>query len=181
MRTGSFLVTAALLLALAGCVPVDSHPSSSPTGSATPVFASDAEALAAAEKAYLAYLKVSDEIGHDGGEDPDRINPTVTLDRRAIEQRGSKSLKDHGLHTSGATAFSNPSLQRVTRSGDDVEVAFYACWDVTAVRVLDSTDRDVTPVDRVNRRTLEVVVTTVDGRLPLLLESDDAWSGDSSC
>ena len=40
MRTGSFLVTAALLLALAGCVPVDSHPSSSPTGSATPVFAS---------------------------------------------------------------------------------------------------------------------------------------------
>src|SRR3954462_13593979 len=55
MRTAPLLATAALLLALAGCVPTDSHPTSWPHPSATPVFASDAEALAAAEKAYAAY------------------------------------------------------------------------------------------------------------------------------
>jgi len=181
MRTGSLVVAATLLLALAGCVPVDSKPSATPSASATPVFASDAEALAAAEKAYAAYLKVSDEVGHDGGADPERIDPTVTVARRAIERRGSKSLQDHGLHTSGLTTFSNASLQRVTRAGGDVEVAFYACWDVSAVRVLDSAGRDVTPTSRVSQRTLEIVVTTVHGRLPLVLESDEAWSGSSSC
>jgi len=180
MRTGPLLATAALLVALAGCVPT-SHPSTSPSASATPVFASDAEALAAAEKAYAAYLKVSDEIGHDGGNDPDRIASTVTTDRLAIEKRGSKALQDHGLHTAGLTTFSNGSLEQVTSSGREIEVAFYACWDANGVRVLDSAGRDVTPPGRVNQRTLEVVVTTVRGNLPLVLESDDAWSGNSSC
>jgi hypothetical protein len=180
MQSGPVLVAAALLLALTGCVPTGT-PSASPTASATPLFASDAEALAAAETAYAAYLKVSDEIGHDGGSDPDRIAPTVTSDRFSIEKRGSAALQDHGLRTTGLTIFSDPSLEQVASSGAEVEVVFYVCWDVTAVHVLDSSGSDVTPGDRVNKRTLEVVVTTVRGRLPLVLESDDPWSGSTSC
>ncbi|HEU0205628.1 MAG TPA: hypothetical protein VFQ74_02915, partial [Pseudolysinimonas sp.] len=61
MRTGSLLVTAALLVALAGCVPTNAHPSESPSATATPVFASDAEALAAAENAYAAYQAAVDK------------------------------------------------------------------------------------------------------------------------
>ncbi|MBW4033634.1 MAG: hypothetical protein HIU88_13400, partial [Acidobacteria bacterium] len=59
MRTGRLTLAVAMLLALVGCVPTGQHAASSPTASLTPVFASDAEALAAAEKAYAAYLKVS--------------------------------------------------------------------------------------------------------------------------
>jgi hypothetical protein len=180
MRTGPLLAAAALLVALAGCVPT-THPSASLSATATPVFASDAEALAAAEKAYAAYLKVSDEIGHDGGRDPDRIASTVTSERLTIEKRGSTALQSHGLHTTGFTRFSNASLEQVAMSGADLEVIFYACWNASEVRVINAEGADVTPGDRVNKRTLEVVVTSVRGRLPLVLESDDAWSGRSSC
>jgi len=180
MRSGPLVVAAALLLALTGCVPTGT-PSASPRPTATPVFASDAEALAAAEKAYAAYLRVSDEIGHDGGKDPDRIASTVTSKRLIIERRGSTALQDHRLRTTGYTRFSNPSLEQVTVVGVDVEVSFYVCWNATSVHVIDARGADVTPADRVNERTLEVIVTSVDGKLPLVLESDDVWSGSSSC
>ncbi|HEX3679638.1 MAG TPA: hypothetical protein VHU90_07950, partial [Galbitalea sp.] len=60
------LVAVTAMLVLAGCVqpPPPVIPTSGP--SAAPVFASDAAALAAAKKAYLAYLAVSDQILIDG-------------------------------------------------------------------------------------------------------------------
>ncbi|MES1170616.1 MAG: hypothetical protein ABUL47_08010, partial [Leifsonia sp.] len=59
MRTGPVLAAAVLLAVLAGCVPTGT-PTKSPRATATPVFASDAEALAAAEKAYAAYESAVD-------------------------------------------------------------------------------------------------------------------------
>ena len=113
MRTGPVILTVAVLFALAGCVPSDSQPSAAPSPSATPVFASDAEALAAAEKAYAAYLKVSDEIANDGGKDPDRIDADCragsSADRRLRGSQGS--FQNAGLHTTGADEVFDRSLQ----------------------------------------------------------------------
>ncbi len=54
-------------VALAGCVPDDVSPSTSATESPSPVFATDDEALAAAEAAYTAYLSASDAMLASGG------------------------------------------------------------------------------------------------------------------
>jgi hypothetical protein len=62
---------AAVALALAGCVQPPSRVIPTSTPSAAPVFASDAAALAAAKKAYVAYLAVSDAVANDGGKNPE--------------------------------------------------------------------------------------------------------------
>jgi hypothetical protein len=180
MRSSPVLVATGLLLALAGCTPT-SHATSAPTPSATPVFASDAAALEAAEAAYAAYLKVSDQIANDGGKDPERIAKYVTAERLSIELRGSTSLENHGLRTTGSTTFSNASLEQSTFSVANTTIAFYACWSVADVRVLNVVGDDVTPANRVNSKTLEIVMTTKSGRLPLVLESDEPWSASSFC
>src|SRR4051812_41826324 len=110
MRAAPLAPVAALLLALAGCVPSDPHPTASPSASATPVFASDAEALAAAEKAYAAYLKVSGEISADGGLKPERIDPLVTKEQAPREHDTFAYFSSHDLHTSGSPTFSAPTL-----------------------------------------------------------------------
>ncbi|MEP6843257.1 MAG: hypothetical protein ABJA11_07030, partial [Pseudolysinimonas sp.] len=107
MRTGPFLVAALLLLALGGCVPTGTHVSDSPSASATPVFASDAEALAAAEKAYAAYLKVSDQILNEGGEDPTRLLGVATSSAYDTESKGYSSARDRGWHSVGTSRFTN--------------------------------------------------------------------------
>jgi hypothetical protein len=181
MRTGPLLLAVAVLLALAGCVPSESHATAPPSASATPVFASDAEALAAAEKAYAAYLRVSDEVANDGGKAPERIAKYVTSGRFKSEIQTSALFLERGIRTTGSTDFDSSILQQVEADGIDTKVTFYTCWDTTAVRVIDSNGNDVTPADRIDRQTLEVVLTTARGRLPLQLNSDDAWSGQSSC
>ncbi|HEU0205138.1 MAG TPA: hypothetical protein VFQ74_00380, partial [Pseudolysinimonas sp.] len=57
----------------------------------------------------------------------------------------------------------------------------YACWDASAVKVLNSRGQDVTPKNRIDSQTLEIVTTTVGGDLPLVVESDNSWPGSSSC
>ena len=56
----------AVALVLVGCVPTTTPASPAPRPSATPVFATEAEALAAATEAYAAYVRVSDQILADG-------------------------------------------------------------------------------------------------------------------
>jgi predicted small lipoprotein YifL len=181
MRTmvGTVAVLAAILV-LSGCGRSDPLPTLPPTPSSTPVFASEEEALAAAEDAYAAYLEVSTDIGESGGADPERIEPFVTPDRMQTELRGAQTLQASGLRLVGASQFETIELQRVDTVGDETEVVFYACWDGSQSRVIDSSGADVTPSDRVDRLVLEIRTVTVNGALPLVLASDDQWP-DSSC
>ncbi len=71
------------MLALTGCVDGDRLPTLPPTPTSTPIFASEEEALAAAEEAYAAYLEMSNLISSEGGVEPERIAPFVTADQLA--------------------------------------------------------------------------------------------------
>lgn len=164
------------MLALSGCGTGDPLPTLLPTPSSTPVFASEEEALAAAEEAYAAYLEMSNLIGSEGGVDPERIAPFVTEERLTLELSGFERLRQSGLHTAGRTSFKFSELQQFDENGG--EVVGYACWDGSDVRVLNSNDVDVTPEGRVTRAMLEVVlVADIDGRL--VLESDEVWPSGS--
>jgi hypothetical protein len=139
------------------------------------LFASDEEALAAAEEAYAAYLAMSDEISHDGGVNPERIAPFVTPERLTVELNSFARQREREVRTAGNTSGELLGLQQF----DDHEVVFYVCWDASNVTVLDGGGADITPVDRDDRLVLEVVMEAVDEEL--LLGSDEAWSGDLSC
>jgi hypothetical protein len=177
MRT--LAVTVAGILLLAGCGGGDPIPTLPPTPSSTPIFASEEDALAAAEAAYAAYLEMSDLIASEGGAEPDRIASFVTEDRLVDELRGFSTLKEAGLRISGTATFDVIDLQRYDVLGSDVEIVFYACVDLAKSRVIDQEGNDVTPPDREDLLVLEIVLQTVDGELPLRVASDDQWPGES--
>jgi hypothetical protein len=171
-------VTVAGMLLLAGCGGGDPIPTLPPTPTATPIFASEEEAFAAAEDAYAAYREMSDRISAEGGASPERITAFVTETRLTDELRGFATLREAGLRIEGEASFEVLSVQKYEELGIDAEVVFYACSDLSGSRVLDETGRDVTPTDRQDRLMLEVVLRTVNGALPLLLESDNVWPGE---
>ena len=180
MRTGSFLVTAALLLALAGCVPVDSQPSSSPTASAMPVFASDAEALAAAEKAYVAYLKVSDEVANDGGKHPERLEGLATGSLLSDDLAGFKTFATKRWHSVGATKLTKAVLQSADLAPDgNGTVTVYLCEDVSGVDVVDENDRSVVSPGRPELQQFQVQLEIF--RSKLIPSEREPWTGSHIC
>lgn len=167
------------MLTLSGCGGGDPLPTLPPTPSSTPVFASEEEALAAAEEAYSAYLEMSNLITSEGGVNPERIAPFVSEDRLPDELEGFQTYSDLNIHTTGNDVYEIVELQRIDESDAGVEVVVYVCWDASAVRVLNADGADVTPPDRDVQDLLEVVLVTVDGGLPLVLDSDTAWQSGS--
>jgi len=180
MRLAPLALAAALLLALAGCVPSTAHPTASPRASATPVFASDAEALAAAEKAYAAYLKVSDQILIDGGSRPERLQPYVSAALYAEEKKGFDQTATNGWHSTGGTTYDHFSLEVYDPSDRDALVTAYVCSDVSRVDVLDSHGVSVVSPDRPERTAFEVTFALLHSRT-LVLASNDVWTGDGVC
>src|SRR4051812_14875779 len=93
------LLIAGLGLALAGCVPSEPPVTSPPTSDAQPVFASDEEALAAAEEAYGAYIAMVDEILRNGGDDGDRLAPLVSPELLAQQEEGFAAFRAKKWHS----------------------------------------------------------------------------------
>ncbi|WP_348004555.1 hypothetical protein [Pseudolysinimonas sp.] len=180
MRTvvGAFALVG--LLALTGCI--DSHPIPTlpPTPSATPIFASDEDALAAAEDAYRAYQEASTLIVNEGGVDPERIAPYVTEAHLEGELEGFGFYSDRGYRSEGAASFDSMSIQQLQQDANLTLVVVYLCVDVTNVRVFDQSDVDVTPASRPDRVPLEVSFeATRPGHL--LVSESSQWSGTDFC
>jgi hypothetical protein len=182
MRTGYVVVTAALLVALAGCVPTAPSGSSSPSVSATPVFASDAEALAAAEKAYAAYLKVSDQIFVDGGKDPERLLTVATRQVYAGELEGFQTAAKNGWHSTGGSQADNYSLESFDPGDLKDMITVYLCSDVSQVDVLDASGRSVVSPNRPARTAFEVTFAPKAADSEVLVVSDkNLWTGGGVC
>ena len=168
------------MLALTGCVEGDRIPTLPPTPTSTPIFASDEEALAAAEDAYAAYNEVSALIAMDGGADPERIAPFVTEDQLENELATYALYQEQQVHAEGRSTITRIELQQASEMAGIADIAIYACLDVTAVRILDSAGRDVTPPDRPSLVALEV---SFEGHSldELRVASSDIWSDSSFC
>ena len=127
-------IALAVTLLTGGCVgPTEVVPTLTAT-EAAPIFASDEEALAAAEEAYAAYLAMSDLIAQEGGRDPERIAPFVTEQQLVVELEGFASLAANGARLDGASRLGSVELQDV--AGDMTTVAAYVCIDYSAATYL---------------------------------------------
>jgi hypothetical protein len=176
-------IATSAVLVLAGCVQPPPHviPTSEP--STAPVFASDAEALAAAKKAYTGYLTASDQIGNDGGANAQRVSPWVTKDRVAVEVKQFKDFAKTGNHFEGSSTFSNLRLQQVTQSPNGaVVVSAYACDDVSKSRIIDPSGADITPPTRKDVDPIQIEFrNSKPGSKTLLVEGSTLWSGNDFC
>jgi len=131
----------AVTVALAGCTPPDQRPTptSIPTTQNSPAFASDQDALKAATDAYAAYLKMSDTIFSQGGENPERITPFVSKSMAVREMSGYKDFAERRWRSTGSSEFDHVKVQRFG-AGERVPISLYLCLDVSAVDVLEAAE-----------------------------------------
>jgi hypothetical protein len=167
-------------LGLGGCVP--SGPDRTPNAVATskPVFESDAAALAAATKAYAAYLAMSDTIAQQGGANPERLASLVTPEWMTKEIESAQKFARKGIHQVGGSKFDSPRLQVSDESEEGVAtVAIYLCLDLSESRMADQSQADVTP--NRDRTRLPFVATFQGESESLLLSGNVFWKGKDYC
>ncbi len=175
MRRTARLPLPLLLIALllAGCTDPNPMPTPPPTPSTTPVFASDEEALAAAEEAYGKFLAATDSVIRDGGLDPERVQPFLSPSLYERELAGYEQLTQNGWHGVGSTAFT-----LLFQSFDGESVVTYACDDVSATDVLNSDGVSVVLAGRADEIAYEV---EFDARDQLRITRKDVWNGGGVC
>ncbi len=182
-RTG---VTASLALGIAaaqvltGCStsspqPTATAPTASP--SATAVFESKEEAIAAAKALYRKYLLVGQAVSENGGRNVELLKPIVSAKEYEIETASSDRQRARGLRTDGPTKLLTFRLQRANLATGDITA--YACIDVAQVRVLDQQGRNVTPKKRADRLTFQPSFQWQDDQL--ILRENSTWSGAPIC
>jgi hypothetical protein len=168
----------AVSVALAGCTPT-AHPTAKPTPKATAVFASDAEALAAAEKAYAAYLVASNKNAKAGWSDSDAYAEYETGRALASDVKSARDYLARGLKQVGDSSFDSMRLeQRTSRS--QATVVTYLCLDVTGVDVIDQSGMSIVPSGRISRNPLEVTFNRGPSG-DLKVSDSQPWSGSNFC
>jgi hypothetical protein len=181
--TASALAVAAILL-LPGCTGDAPIVLPSPESSTAPVFATDEEALAAAEAAYGEYLRVSDEILMDGGDDPERLLTVATPELFEVESEGYATARELGQRSTGGSKFDSMELQQYVpaAAGGKSIVVVYACNDISEVDFLDARGQSVVAPGRVNRIPVEITFDhTTSGSSTLLVAAEENWTGGNFC
>ena len=188
MRTVTRHLTLSLALLsalpLAGCAP-EPAPQASQTTAPTdaPVFASDAEALAAATEAYAAYLAASDVSGEAGTSSREHFLSLSSGEAHEQELTITETFDEKGWKQIGTTTFDSMEVQSSGRNAKERwEVRVYVCLDVTNSDIVDSSGSSVSKVDRPLRMPLEVAfVDTVENHAHLQLSESRVWSGSNFC
>lgn len=183
MRTAPAFLTGLLVaLTLVACVPDDEPVRPDPSPTAPPIFASDEEALAAAEAAYGAYVVVSDSVLQEAGADPERALTFVTAEFREEAAAGFTLFAENQWRSEGATTFDSVELQQYSESNEVAEITLYLCLDVTDTRIIDSAGLDVTPTTRDPRLPLVVEMESAsEYSTDLLQAGSEVWSGNDFC
>jgi|GEM_PF-1988008 len=182
MRLAPLALAAALLLALAGCVP-STHPSASPRASATPVFASDADALAAAEKAYAAYELAVDTSLQTSS--VDGLDAVATGDALEAAKTSVRSFQKDGRTQKGESVIRKVTPADLTAlTVPDVAnrpAQVYACLDVSKVEVFDASGAQVSaPGRQVVFPTLVSLSWSANDR-KLRVSDESVWDGKNFC
>lgn len=169
-------------VALTACTPAEpgTHSTRSASPSPTPIFASDAEALAAAVAVYKKFEAATDAIDHDGGAHPERIRPYVSDSGYAFELESAKKMQSEHAHGIGTTLLNNAVLQSRDEANGWATITIYVCEDISSVdRIGPDGKSQVSP----NRADLITYQAVLQGRAAnsLVLHSNDYWGGGNIC
>ena len=186
-RRTSRMVTLAcagiLLLPVTACA---AEPSPAPTSApptAAPIFATDEEALAAAEEAYANYLSTYDASWADGDGSLDDYLALTVGEAHQTDEQSYAEWDSKNWRPIGTTKFDSIRLQ--SRSQDESgiwHIQTYLCIDVSDGDVVDSSGASVARPDRPLRLPLEVSFVTVSrSSAELKISESEVWSGTNFC
>ena len=169
-----------LAAGLAGCTPEEPLDPPTPAPSGSPVFASDEEALAAAEALYGEYLQAENALGAGGWQDLSLVEPFLRGAALEDEKETATSFSSKGYHQVGDITFDSTSLQSRDDGGSgSMSMTVYLCLDVAGADILNSSGESVVTADRPDRLALEVDIDDVEGQLEI--SRSEPWSGADFC
>lgn len=175
------LAAAAALALLTGCSPEPAVPTAPPAATAEPLFATDEEALAAAEAAFAEYLEVSFQVFADGGLQPEQLEEVATGEVLRDDLARADRFEQQGLRQEGAPKIISTKLQSHSPGPpDEVEVVTYVCLDATSTNVVDSNGNFAGNPDQEATVTVENIFTALVGG-KLLLEQSEIWEDGPTC
>jgi hypothetical protein len=165
---------------LAACTPQDPGEIPDPGPSRTPVFASEEEALAAAEELYGEYQNAANALGQSGWADPSALEEFVRGDALEDELSGAETSHDLGYTQVGSATFDSFALQQIDDQGTGaLLITAYLCADVGDVDVVDSSGLSIVSPTRPDRQPLEIDIDDQDGGLKI--SRSEAWTGQDFC
>ncbi|MEO6114997.1 MAG: hypothetical protein ABIP33_01325, partial [Pseudolysinimonas sp.] len=134
-----------------------------------------------AEKAYAAYLKVSDQLAQGGWKNVDSIVPYVRGAALSNDLKTAETLSSESLRQIGSSAFDSTKLQSLDdRHDGKAVVTVYLCLDVSGVDVVAPDGTSIVPSSRQSRVPLEVDVDNLRSN-SFKVSRSDAWSGTDFC
>ena len=177
MRVKPLILIPIVAVALAACsTQATTKPETTQAATEKPLFATDEQALAAAQAAYANYLEVSDQIARDGGANPERLKGLVSGDLYKDEAAGFQEIGNSGSQAVGSSSFDTLHLQ----SMDSKSISTYLCIDHSQIHLQNSKGDDVTSPTRIDRYPL-LVTFTFQPDQTLIIESSETWSGQNFC
>ena len=177
MRVKALILVPLVAVALTSCAAqVTPAPASTEAVTEKPLFATDEEALAAAQAAYANYLEVSDQIARDGGANPERLKGLVSSDLYLNEVQGFEELANSGFVAKGTSTFDELHVQEISHK----YMTAYLCVDHSNINIFDDAGQDVTSSSRIDRYPL-VVTFASSSSGALIVNSSDSWSGQNYC
>mgnify|MGYP003638811048 CR=1 FL=1 len=163
-RPVRILVVAALAALLAGCA---ADPVAQPTP--TPSFRSEAEAFAAAEATYRAYVDALNQVDLADPETFEAVYAWTTGELNAGERQLFTQMHADGESVTGASSVQ--LFLPTTFDKKDISVTADVCLDVSGVDVMDQRGVSLVAADRVDVQSMRVRFRpSVDGSV-LVLES----------
>lgn len=182
-RSYFLALTLAVALLASGCTTETPVPTPTAATTAPPIFASEDEALAAAEEIYARYSIASNlvlqEKGDKGPESLARYLHQELLEDVVDEFR---QYRKDGIYSKGDIRYDSMRLQSYSDDGvHEAEIVVYLCIDVSKAFLYDEHGKNVTPPGRPDRVPVVLEFQTVDRTQDLLITSSEGWTGDNFC
>lgn len=144
------------------------------------MFASDEEALAAAEELYGRYLRIANKIGQGGWKDTSGLEEVEKDGALDDDRKNAAEFSSRGWVQTGSSSFDSTRLQQLRDGGaGHIGLVVYLCVDVSSVDVVDATGKSVVTSTRLDRQPLEIAMDDTDGVLKL--NRSQVWSGKDFC
>lgn len=172
-------IGALLVASLSGCV--SSDPAlPQPTSTFVAPYATDEEALAAAEEAYGEYLRAVNSALRTGEVNRSAFEAVATGPELADAIDIYTQIADEGKRSTADITFDQATLQRYSRDSSPLEViSVYACEDLSQAFLLDK-DGERVRDDDIPPRTMQLTFDFSSERGALLLSDRQVWD-DSPC
>ncbi|MGV8912839.1 MAG: hypothetical protein ACOH14_09530 [Rhodoglobus sp.] len=165
-----------LLALLSGCVPSDATTPPAPTATFVAPYATDEEALAAAEAAYAEYVRVLLESYRETTSDPSALYTVASGGHLKELLSEFDDRIEGGRYILGEQSFDQVVLQRYSRDSSTSEViAVYLCDDLSELAIYKDGQK-IAPDKPIPPATMQVVFDFSPDSNSLLVSARDIWS-----